>query len=857
MKNKKAFFILALGMFFCINGAWADISRRELSEGWTFRGAREQQSLPATVPGTVQTDLLNLNIIPDPFVAQNERSVQWVDKEDWIYETYFDLIPDELKNTNVDLVFDGLDTYADVYLNDSLIIRADNMFRQWQAPVKSLLKEKDNHLKVYFHSPIKIDLPKYDSIPYHYYAGNDHSEDGGMFDKKVSIFARKAQYQYGWDWGPRLVTSGIWRPVYLDSYSGPVINDTYIRTLKISGNKAMMRADLTISSDEEVNNCRIVISDDTHGKNLLSKNIDIKKGENTLTFDFSVNNPRLWWSNGLGEAFLYDFGVRLEKNDKILAQEAVKTGIRTIELVREEEPDGKSFYFKLNGKPVFAKGANYIPQDNFIPRVDESRYKKLLEDAAKANMNMLRVWGGGIYENDRFYELCDSLGLMVWQDFMFACSLYPGDEKFLENVKEEAGQNIRRLRNHPSVSLWCGNNEILEAWQYWGLRRQYREAGVEDKLWKEYENVFHDVLPEAVKANAPEAFYVASSPAASLTESRDSKRGDVHMWNVWVWDQPIEVYDSLAGRFISEYGFQSFPDYSTVLKFTPDSVDLSLDSNVMRWHQKAGPKSFERMQRYLDENYPAHKDFKSLVYQSQLLQADAVKRGIESHRRQKPYNMGSLYWQLNDCCPVVSWSSIDYFGNWKPLHYYAKKAFRDILISPVSQGDSVAMVLVSDRPSKVQGTWKWATFTTSGTPIAKASGKITVQPDGVSKLYIPKAGMLQGYPENEVIASFTFDSGDDEYGNVFLFVKPKDLDLKKPDIKLEITADNGFNVKVSSSNYVKGFHLMVPGEDVSFHDNYFDLVPGVNYEIGVSYDGTLQDLKDKLVWESLFESIKE
>lgn len=832
-------------------------NKRELSEGWTFRGAREHQALDAKVPGSVHTDLLNHGLIPDPFIRQNERAVQWVDKEDWVYETLFDLTPAELDASNVNLVFKGLDTYADVFLNDSLILSGDNMFVEWNAPVKHLLKDKGNVLKVYFHSPIKTDLPKYDSIPFHYYAGNDHSADGGMFDKQVSIFARKAQYQYGWDWGPRLVTSGIWRPVYLESYSGPVITDLYFRTLDITKKKARMSVDITVNSEEEIKNCLIVISDKADGRKLLSTRADISNGENHIRVEFTVNNPKLWWSNGLGEAHLYNFNVALQHNGQILADANEKTGIRTIELVREEDKEGKSFYFKLNGVPVFAKGANYIPQDNLLTRVNDFQYKKMLEDAAAANMNMLRVWGGGIYENDRFYELADSLGLMVWQDFMFACSLYPGDDNFLRNVKEEATQNVKRLRNHPSVSLWCGNNEILEAWQYWGLRKGYREAGVEDRLWNEYTSLFHDLLPEVVEENAPGSFYVASSPAAELTESRDSKRGDVHMWNVWVWDQPIEVYDSISGRFISEYGFQSYPDYSTIMKYAPDTTSHSVDSNVIRWHQKAGPASFDRMQRYLDDNYPPHGDFKSLVYQSQLLQGDAVKKGIESHRRNKPYTMGSLYWQLNDCWPVMSWSSIDYYGNWKPLHYYAGKAFADILVSPVAENDSVAVYLVSDRMEKVKGILSWDTFSTNGEKIAGATREINILPNGVAKILISKKEMLEGMPENDVIADLKFITGDNEYGNVFLFVKPKDLSLLKPDITLNVTDDNGPKIEVSSSNYVKGLHLMLPGEGDFFDDNYFDLVPGKTYTIGIQTNKNLSEIKNGITWESLFETIEK
>ncbi|MDE7032077.1 MAG: glycoside hydrolase family 2 protein, partial [Muribaculaceae bacterium] len=393
------------------------VHRRNLSDcDWQFRQARGNDMHKATVPGTVHTDLMDNGLIPNPFVGQNERQVQWVDKEDWIYSTTFDLNEEAVADDFVSLVFDGLDTYADVYLNDSLVLRADNMFRRWEVPAKALLKPQDNRLELYFHSPIKVDLPKFDALSYRHEAGNDQSQNGGIMDKQVSVFARKAGYHYGWDWGPRLVTSGIWRPIYLQSWSGPKIDDVFVRTLSLAGKKAAMQADVEISHSGALKNCELVVENKTDRRVVARRKVSLDSGINRVAIPFEVKNPRLWWSNGLGKPELYDFEVRLMAADGRQAAVFNRTaGIRTVELVRDEEPDsGRTFYFRLNGVPVFAKGANYIPCDNFLPRVSREVYRRTVKDAADANMNMLRVWGGGIYENDEFYELCDSMGIMVW-----------------------------------------------------------------------------------------------------------------------------------------------------------------------------------------------------------------------------------------------------------------------------------------------------------------------------------------------------------------------------------------------------------------------------------------------------------
>ncbi|UUZ86276.1 hypothetical protein LJK88_24420 [Paenibacillus sp. P26] len=416
----------------------------------------------------------------------------------------------------------------------------------------------------------------------------------------------------------------------------------------------------------------------------------LAQGMNRVELEVRVEQPKLWWCRGLGNPYLYTFQAQPLDRDRIVAEKSVRTGLRSMKLVRQQDVEGTSFYIELNGLPVFAKGANHIPNDSFITEVTYERYKHEVGAAVESNMNMLRVWGGGIYEQDAFYELCDEYGSLVWQDFMFACSMYPGDEAFLANVRAEAEENVKRLRNHPCIALWCGNNEIDTAWSHydeqagWGWKQQYT-ADLRERIWADYEAVFHRILPEAVEEYAPGTAYWPSSPMTGLTGDRtqhahsSTTSGDIHYWGVWHAVEPFEKYNVHIGRFMSEYGFQSFPEYRSVRAYAEEK-DLALESEVMLAHQKNG-RGNQLIKQYMDMYLPGPKDFPSFLYLSQVLQAEAMKTAIEAHRRRKPFCMGSLYWQMNDCWPVASWAGMDYYGRWKALQYYAKRSFSDILLS--------------------------------------------------------------------------------------------------------------------------------------------------------------------------------
>jgi len=667
----------------------------EINKNWVFKQSDKTEWLTAKVPGDVHSDLLRNKVIEEPYYRLNEHDLQWIDKEDWEYKSLFDVDEQLLNKNKIEMVFEGLDTYAEVILNGKHILSSDNMFRIWEVDVKEHLKLKNNELKVLLKSAINVGLKKLAKEKIQYpIPPNDLSEIGKIGDKKVSIFTRKAGYHYGWDWGPRFVTSGIWRPIKLKAWDDAQLIDVFFRQMNLTDEKADLNAILEINVDTKTS-CEIKI---VNGEKIIAqKSIDLQKGLNNIEIPITINNPKLWWPNGLGEQYLYDFKAVVCINNQLADEKSHQIGLRTIEVVQEDDNYGESFYFKVNGHPVFIKGANYIPNDIFLNEVTPEKYEYIIQSAVDANMNMLRVWGGGIYENEIFYKLCDEKGLMIWQDFMFACSMYPGDEEFLTSVKQESIDNVKRLRNHPSIALWCGNNENRMGWTWWGWEKKTtKEQGQEvtDYLYKTYEKMYHEILPETVRKYDTDRFYWSSSPVSSMGKLPNFESGDYHYWGVWWGKEPFAKYETVMPRFMSEFGFQSFPEFSTVKKFA-EPEDYDIYSEVMKSHQRSSIGN-ETIEEYMLRDYKKPQDFQTYLYVSHVLQAEGVGFGIEAHRRNRDKCMGTLYWQLNDCWPVASWSSIDYYGKWKALQYYAKKLFKPILISPHKEDGKVNIYIVSD-----------------------------------------------------------------------------------------------------------------------------------------------------------------
>lgn len=834
-KLLKLVFVAILSVtFFSCNINSPNQFNLELNENWMFKAVDDSIWRSASVPGCVHTDLMNNGIIEDPFYRLNEHNLQWIDKKDWEYKTTFKIDKNVLKKDVVELNFKGLDTYAIVYLNSQLILQADNMFINWELSCKKHLRIGDNVLRIVFQSPINNGLEKRESLGYFLPgAENDQSELGGVGDKKTCVFTRKAQYHYGWDWGPRLVSSGIWQGIELNAWNQAKLTDVNIIQKELTENEAILQSEIEIESVEktEVN---IKISIDS--VNVLEQKVSLVEGKNNINIPLKIENPKLWWTNGLGEQKLYNIKIQIADGTKIISSKSKHIGLRTLEVVQNPDSIGKSFYFKLNGHAVFMKGANYIPQDIFLSRVSDEDYENLIKSAVDANFNMLRVWGGGIYEKEIFYNLCDKYGILVWQDFMFACAMYPGNKEFMENVEKEATQNLKRIRNHPCIALWCGDNEILSAWNRWGWKENVLEnqgQNIVDTVWKAYENIFHKILPDVVKKYDPQKLYWSSSPSSGFGKLENGKSGDNHYWGVWWAKEPFSKYKEVIPRFMSEYGFQSFPELNSIKKYAKKE-DWDIYSEVMKSHQRSSIGNVT-IEEYMKRDYRNPKDFPMFLYVNHVLQAEGIKTAIEAHRRNMPFCMGSLYWQINDCWPVASWSGIDNYGNWKAMHYFVKKAFNDILVSPDIIGNQLKIYVVSDKLKNTKGKLKLSILDFEGNELWSEEKQIEISSNS-SKIYFDAdlEKLLKGIERDGVLLHAEILNSDNELlsENITYFKAVKDLQIQKPEIKFNIEeTKNGFIVKLSTDKLAKNLYLRADEIEGRFSDNYFDLLPGKSIEI--------------------------
>ncbi|CEJ69868.1 Exo-beta-D-glucosaminidase precursor [Chryseobacterium oranimense G311] len=807
----------------------AQLTERSLSsEKWQFRNTQEQKWLPAKIPGTVHLDLMDNKVIPDPFKDENEKKVQWIENEDWEYQTRFNVSSKELQNDHVDLILNGLDTFSEIYLNGKLLKKTDNMFRKWEIPVKELLKEGNNDLKIKFTSAVKEGKERAKKVPF-------------TMPESPRSFVRKAQYQFGWDWGPRLVTAGIWKDIQLKCW-----NFAQIQNIKydqnFSGNIFNLKFEIEINAENT--------GDYVLNINKQIQKVSLKKGINKISVPYKTDGMKLWQPNGWGDANLYDFKIALSKNNLSLHQKNIKIGLRTVELVQEKDAAGKSFYFKVNGKPLYAKGTNWIPGDSFSPRMTKEKYRKLIKDAKDANMNMIRVWGGGIYEDDEFYKVCDENGILVWQDFMFAGSFYPADEDFLNNVKEEVKDQVNRLQNHPSIALWCGNNEIDEAIVNWGYQKQFKYSK-EDSLqvWKDYKKLFHEFIPNILKESlTPDKnIYWPSSPSIGWGHKESLTEGDSHYWGVWWGEQPFEMYSEKVGRFMSEYGFQGMPSIDAVKSMFSGTPDLSLQNPVVKAHEK-NTRGWEIISKYMERDYKLPSDFIKYNYVSQLLQARGMKIAVGAHRRSKPYNMGTLYWQLNDCWPVVSWSSIDYSGNWKALHYEMKRSFESHMISTEEKDEILTFYVINDDWKKFEDlSLDFDIMKFNGEKLGSAgtADYETLEPNGILKFPFSLEEIIGNSDKNEIFLAITAkDKNEKIFAKThYFFSKPKDLKLTKPTIKIKKISST--EIEISTDVLAKDIYLM---GDTHFSDNFFDLLPNTSKKIKLSKP--VENIKLMSLWDT-------
>jgi beta-mannosidase len=848
-------FLAVLALIACTGSAsqsQTDLKSKRISKikipihaGWQFREAGKDTWYSATVPGCVHTDLLNNKLIEDPFYRDNEQRLQWIGKTDWEYQTTFNLTPEILARNNIELVFEGLDTYANVFLNGKSLLNTDNMFRSWRADSKRLLRHGANTLRIRFRSPINEVLPLMARMNYQLPAGNDQGE-------KTSPHTRKAPYQYGWDWGPRFVTSGVWRPVSLEAWDQGRVEDLHILPKQVTAAAASLTAQVEVVVDRNVS-ATIIVNNLTDKSIAGKRKVNLTPGSNRIALDFVIARPALWWPNGLGAHPLYTFKARLLIDGKRIDETSARTGLRSLELRQQPDKSGKSFTFVINGVPVFAKGGNWIPADSFPSRISKDKYRQLLESVRDTNMNMLRVWGGGIYEHNDFYELCDEMGILVWQDFMFGCSLYPGDQAFLDNVRQEAVDTVKRLRNHPSIVIWNGNNEIESGWFHWGWKDQ-----LPAQLWDDYLKLFYGVLPEVCSVLDPSRPYWPSSPSSNLEDDNESqKMGDLHYWQVWHASLPFSEYEKQFPRFMSEYGFQSFPQIETVNTYTVPA-DHDIKSPVMMAHQRH-PRGNQLIREYMLREYPEPKDFESFLYVSQVLQAEGMKIGAEHLRRIMPHNMGSLYWQINDCWPVASWSSIDYTGRWKALQYYARRFYSEILVSPQEEKGNINVFVVSDRLQPAPAQLNLSLLDFEGNTLWSQRQDIEIAAlNSRSYMTVPINTLLAGKDAKRVFLFTEVLVGSKRVSSNEHFFQPyKDLAVPRPQIKTDIVAvRGGFNVTLSADKFARAVYLSAPSHTGFFTDNYFDLIPGQEVEVKFQSDAaiTLRDFRSKLKVRSMADA---
>lgn len=839
MKRMIFFLVVLLPM---LSEAQSSPSIRQTIQApvWEFRQAGDSTRAwkPVKAPVSVHTALLQNGMIEDPYYRDNEEKLQWIEKEDWEFQTTFDVDPAIMGKKHIELQLRNIDTYAKVFLNDSLIAETDNMFRTWSIDVKKILNPRHNVLHFYFESPLKRTDADWKALGYELPGGQ-------------RVLTRKAQYQYGWDWGPRFVGCGINKLPELLAWDDLLLETVYITAQSVTPELAKMVARYRYRSD--FTGPVTVIARDGKRKALEDRKFWEGVHEDSVTFE--VQNPKLWWCAGMGEPHLYDFGVEVKRDVQLMDKAEVRMGIRSIELVTDKDDKGETFYFKLNGKPVFAKGANYIPQDVFLDRVSPDKYKKLLDDAVAANMNMLRVWGGGVYEDDVFYQLCDSRGILVWQDFMYACAMYPGKGSFLATAAREALQQLERLRQHPCVALWCGNNEDNEAWNNWGWQMPFTEAQRE-QIWRDYKILFNELLPTYVEHNSGNVPYWESSPRYGRANAKSLTEGDSHYWGVWHDEEPFDILNKKVPRFMSEYGFQSFPDWRTIEAFTLPE-DRKLDSKVMLLHQKH-PRGNALIAEYMKRDYRNPKTFEDFVYVSQLLQAEGIRTGIEAHRRNKPYCMGTLYWQLNDVWPVASWSSIDYFGRWKALHYYARNAYSPVAALPYQEGDILKIYGVNDKLEDVTTTLQVRTLSFDGKVLNDVTQANTlIKPDSSHMIWqgSVKAMLDKHKPESALVEiTLSTPDGNELYRRLYYFVSPKKLSLSRTNVSIKVEQVNdGYQLTLSSDRLAKNVYISTDVDGL-LSDNYFDLLPGERKTVLFKTERILDEPKEAFKVKSLVDA---
>lgn len=809
-----------------------------LGGAWRMREADSETWHSAHVPGSVYADLTADGTMPDPFWRENELDAFERMKKDYVYQRAFTVTEAQLAHAHVELVCEGLYTLAHVSLNGREIAFADNMHITWVWDVKEQLHAGENTLEIRFDSPILYCAKKAEEAP-----GWESSDATPGFRH-----LRKAHCMFGWDWGPRLPDAGIWRPIFLRTWD----------TARLE-NALMLQA----HHDGVVD---VTIRPEIAGESAWSAEITAPDGEvltlpETMAAEqvIAIQNPQLWWPNGLGKQPLYRVTVRLATGDTRMW----RIGLRTMTVSREKDEWGEEFCHVVNGMKVFAMGADYIPEDNILARVTPERTRRLLEDCKAANFNAIRVWGGGYYPDDAFYDICDELGLLVWQDLMYACAFYDLTPDFERSIRVETQQNVARLRHHASLALICGNNEMEM------FMAGANSALINHRTWEfvptyphhitDYVKMFEYILPAIVKETAPQTYWWPASPSSggNFDAPNDENRGDNHYWDVWHGEKPFTEYRKFFFRYASEFGFQSFPCLKSVEQFTlPD--DRNIFSRVMERHQR-NQAANGKILSYLSQTFRYPNSFDDLLYASQLMQAEAIRYGVEHWRRNRGRCMGAIIWQLNDIWPVASWASIDYYGRWKALHYAAKRFFAPVMISAEEEGElsqnpkineyhpaplekSFRLNVCNETLRDVTGEVVWALRTPDGAIVRQNQQTLTIP--AMSAKWLDKVDCADASLTGHYISfAFVVDNVAVSEGTC-IFCAPKHFEFVDPRLTVETRGDT---LLVTSHAYAKQVWLESEDADLLLDDNAFDMNPGTKVVRVVR--GTAEKVRGRSVWD--------
>ncbi len=791
--------------------------------GWMLYIDGQGEAIPAEVPGSVYHDLLAAGKMEDPFYRDNELKALALMDHDFTYVTEFKTAEQLRACEKVLLRFEGIDTVADIFLNDIRVASACNMHRTFEYPVKEILREGLNELRVVLHSPTRYIQEAYEN----------RFIDGSSDAMRGFSYLRKAHCMFGWDWGPRLPDAGIWRAVSLVGYDTARLDGVYVTQEHECGKvRLKLRVDVDKIGEERVRSFgkeedaakltgvswRAVITDPD------GRRLEVPTDGSAL----AIEEPKLWWPSGYGEQPLYGVEVELLKDGAVLDTWNRRIGLRTITVHIEKDAYGECFEHEINGVRIFAMGADYIPEDNILPRVTPERTRELLMQAKNANFNCIRVWGGGYYPGDEFWDICDELGLIVWEDFMFACAVYYLSEEFEENITAEFIDNVKRIRHHACLALWCGNNEM--------------ESFVESGLWvsrqqerADYIKMYEYIIPKVLRQYDPNTFYWPSSPSSggSFDNPNDPNRGDTHYWDVWHGNKPFTEYRKFFFRYVSEFGFQSFPLMKTVESFT-EPEDRNIFSYVMEKHQRNSAANGKIM-NYLEQTYLYPGSFDIALYASQLLQAEALRYGVEHFRRNRGRCMGTIIWQLNDCWPVASWATIDYDGRWKAAHYFAKRFFAPVLLSCEEEGiltqdtnpnaqpyevkKSIRLNVANETLQEKHLQVEWKLRDNEGRVLRGDSAELTVP--ALSAVWLDKQDCADAsLYENYVSYECRDEAGECVSSGTVLFCPPKQFRFREPGLTVKVEGDS---LLVTARGFAKAVEIQNEAQDMLLSDNYFDL----------------------------------